>query len=131
MAKEIWINLPVKNLAAAREFYTQAGFLLHEGTHDNENMAGFIVEDQNVRIMLFQEETFKGFTRNELAKTSLGTEVLFSLSAGTIEEVDSLIFRIQQAGGTVFAEPGEQNGMYGAGFCDLDGHRWNLVVMDE
>ncbi|WP_033541262.1 VOC family protein [Planococcus sp. CAU13] len=131
MPKEIWINLPVSDLEAAKEFYTQSGFLLHEGSHDNENMAGFVVEDHNVRIMLFQEKMFKGITRNEVAKTSLGTEVLFSLSAGTREEVDSLIFRIQQAGGTVFADPGEQNGMYGAGFCDLDGHRWNLLVMNE
>lgn len=130
MAKVLWINLPVKDLAAAKEFYTQAGFLLHKENLDNDNMAGFIVEEQNVQIMLFPEEMFKGFTRNEIAKTSIGSEVLFSLSAGTKEEVDSLIFRIQQAGGTVFAEPGEQNGMYGAGFCDLDGHRWNLLVMD-
>ena len=131
MTRNIWINLPVKDLEAAKEFYKQSGFLVQHGAHDNESMAGFIVEDQKVQIMLFQEETFKGFTRNELAETSIGTEVLFSLSAGTREEVDSLIFRIQQAGGTIFAEPGEQNGMYGAGFIDLDGHRWNLLVMDE
>lgn len=131
MAKALWINLPVKDLAAAKEFYIQAGFLLPKENLDNDNMAGFVVEEQNLQIMLFPEETFKGFTHNELAKTSLGTEVLFSLSAGTKEEVESLIFRIQQAGGTVFAEPGEQNGMYGAGFCDLDGHRWNLLVMNE
>lgn len=131
MAKMIWINLPVKDLPAAKEFYTQSGFLLPNSSQDNDNMAGFIAEGQNVQIMLFQEETFKGFTRNELAETSIGTEVLFSLSAGSKEEVDSLIFRIQQAGGMIFAEPGEQNGFYGAGFCDLDGHRWNLIVMDE
>lgn len=130
MKKELWINLPVKDLEAAKEFYKQAGFLLHEGSHDNENMAGFYVEGQNLRIMLFQEETFKAFTQNDIAKTSIGTEVLFSLSAGTKNEVDSLIFRIEQAGGTIYAEPGEQNGMYGAGFYDLDGHRWNLVVMN-
>ena len=35
------------------------------------------------------------------------------------------------AGGTVFAEPRESNGfMYGCGFCDPDGHRWNVLFMD-
>lgn len=125
----IWINLPVKNLAAAKEFYDQSGFLLPMETLDDVNMAGFKLEKQNVQIMLVPEETFKGFVRNEIAQTSIGSEVLFSLSAGSKEEVDSLIMRIEQAGGMIFAEAGEQNGMYGAGFCDLDGHRWNFLVM--
>lgn len=36
-----------------------------------------------------------------------------------------------KAGGKVFAEPGAKDGwMYGCGFSDLDGHRWNSLYMD-
>jgi predicted lactoylglutathione lyase len=35
------------------------------------------------------------------------------------------------AGGTVFSESEEKDGwMYGCGFADLDGHRWNVLYMD-
>src|SRR5690606_4716547 len=98
-------------------FYTQAGFLLPLEGPDDENIAGFRTEKQNVQVMLFPEETFKGFIRHEVADPALGSEVVFSLSASSKEEVDNMIYRIEQAGGTIFAEPGEQNGMYGAGFC--------------
>lgn len=36
-----------------------------------------------------------------------------------------------QVGCFVFSEPREQcPGMYGAGFADLDGHRWTVLYMD-
>jgi predicted lactoylglutathione lyase len=54
-----------------------------------------------------------------------------SIDAESREEVDCLATTIKNAGGTIFAEPGENQGwMYGCGFCDLDGHRWNILYMD-
>ena len=51
-----------------------------------------------------------------------------SLGAVNREDVDNYA---RSAGGSVFAEPGESNGfMYGCGFCDPDGHRWNPLFMD-
>ena len=56
---------------------------------------------------------------------------LFSLGAVNRQDVDNYAKNAKAAGGTVFAEPGESNGfMYGCGFCDPDGHRWNPVFMD-
>ncbi|WP_353047728.1 hypothetical protein [Planococcus sp. ISL-109] len=81
--------------------------------------------------MLLPEETFKAFTQQGEADTSTASEVLFSLSAKPKEEVENFVFRIEQAGGTVYAQPGEKNGLYGAGFSDVDGHRWNFLMMNE
>jgi predicted lactoylglutathione lyase len=45
--------------------------------------------------------------------------------------VDELAETAKAAGGTVYAEPGENQGwMYGCGFSDPDGHRWNVLYMD-
>ena|GEM_PF-5004283 len=40
------------------------------------------------------------------------------------------IDRVRAAGGEITAEPIEFNGMYGAGFTDLDGHHFNLLVIE-
>ncbi|WKA53029.1 VOC family protein [Planococcus shixiaomingii] len=129
MAKECWINLPVKDLQKSKSFFSALGFTLNERFSDSEEMAGIVVGDHSVMVMLFPEETFQSFTNNSLTDTSSSTEVLLSISADTREEVNEMISKVESAGGTVFAGPGERNGMYGAGFCDVDGHRWNLLIM--
>ena len=80
--------------------------------------------------MLFPETTFKSFTGNELADTTKVTEVLISIDAQSKEEVDALVAKVVHAGGTIYSNPSEQGFMYGAGFADLDGHRWNVLYMD-
>jgi predicted lactoylglutathione lyase len=81
--------------------------------------------------MLFPESTFRGFTGNAVADSGQGTEVLFSLGANSRDEVDDLALKAERAGGTIFSKPGEQGGwLYGCGFADPDGHRWNALYMD-
>lgn len=56
---------------------------------------------------------------------------MFSIDAASPEEVDEMVRKAVNAGGTVYGEPGYKDGwMYSAGFADLDGHRWNLLYMD-
>ena len=58
-------------------------------------------------------------------------EVLFSMSATTPVEVDEMASKVVEAGGTLYSKPGYKDGwMYGCGFTDLDGHRWNILNMD-
>ncbi|MFJ7934386.1 VOC family protein [Sporosarcina sp. NPDC096371] len=131
MTKQIWINLPVKDIKKSRAFFTKLGFS-HNTEHGNQDdSAGFFIGDKNVVIMLFTEPTFKMFTRNEITDTRQSTEVLFSIDAESREEVDEMAKKAVEAGGTIFGEPEEQQGwMYGCGFADLDGHRWNVLYMD-
>lgn len=54
-----------------------------------------------------------------------------SIDTESREEVDILATKIKNAGGTFFAEPAENQGwMYGCGFFDLEGHRWNILHMN-
>lgn len=73
---------------------------------------------------------FRSFTDHAVTDTQQGTEVLFSLGADSKEEVDELAKKAEQAGGTVFREPDGEEWMYGCGFVDPDGHRWNVLYMD-
>ncbi|MFN0083507.1 MAG: SRPBCC domain-containing protein [Ferruginibacter sp.] len=130
--KEIWINLPVKDLTKSKVFFKALGFTQNT-THGNTNEnACFVVGEKNVAVMLFPEAVFKTFTRHEVSDTRMATEVLLSIDAETREEVDNLAASAAAAGGNVFGEPAEIRGwMYGCGFTDLDGHRWNVLHMDK
>lgn len=128
--KEIWVNLPVKDVERSKEFFSRIGFTLNE-KHAGPDMACFLVGEKNIAVLFFAEETFKGFTKSEIADARSGAEVLISFDAESREEVDEMADKVRDAGGTIFGEPGEIQGwMYGFGFADPDGHRWNQVFMD-
>lgn len=131
MTKEIWINLPVKDVNRSKEFFTQIGFTLNTKYGSGPDTASFFVGNKNVVLMLFPEATFKKFTKADVSDTKKGSEVLFSIDAESREEVDGLAKKVVKAGGTLYGEPGENQGwMYGCGFADPDGHRWNVLYMD-
>ncbi|WP_432352897.1 VOC family protein [Sporosarcina sp. A2] len=131
MSGELWLNLPVRDPERAKVFYTQLGFRLNEQYASQDGSFSLIVGDNQVVLMFFPESTFKGFDGNAVSDSCLGTEVLFSLGANSRDEVDEFALKAELAGGTVFNKPGEKDGwMYGCGFADPDGHRWNALYMD-
>ena len=131
MTRQLWINLPVKDLKKSKEFFTNIGFSFATGFADTSESAGLLIGDKDIMVMLFTETTFQNFTANKIMDSNQGTEVLFSFDAQSREEVDQMAQKVTKAGGTIFAKAGETDGwMYGFGFADLDGHRWNMLYMD-
>lgn len=130
MTKQIWLNLPVKNVAKAKEFFWKIGFSFNE-QHDTPSSTCMVIGEGNFVVMLFEELLFKSFSQNELNDTQSSSEILISIDAENKEEVDALAEKVKEAGGTIFSQPAESQGwMYGFGFADLDGHRWNVLYMD-
>ena len=130
MTKEYWLNLPVKDVARATEFFKRIGFTQNDKI-PNKNMSCVVVGEKKLSVILVGEETFRGFTQRSPADTSLASEVLISFDAASREEIDETARKVVDAGGEVFSPPAEMDGwMYGFGFADLDGHRWNMLHMD-
>ncbi len=131
MIKELWFNLPVKNIQASLDFYKSLGFTENTRFPKSDTGASLFAGSKNIVIMLFTENIFKGFSQNPVTNAHESTEVLLSIDAESRAEVDILAQIIKNSGGTVFAEPGDNQGwMYGCGFADPDGHRWTLIYMD-
>ncbi len=131
MARQFWINLPVKNVSKSEEFFTKLGFKFNTEQGNGPNSACLLLGDSNVVCMLFDEPTFKGITNNEITSTNQSTEVLLSIDAQSKEEVDEIVRKVIDAGGASNHKPSEMKGfMYGCVFTDLDGHRWNVLYMD-
>jgi predicted lactoylglutathione lyase len=131
MTKDMWINLPVKNVTKARDFFVAIGFQANEGPGNSEHSASIKIGSKNSILMLFEQNFFKTISGNECTDTSKSSEVLFSFDAESEEEVREIAAKVEKAGGTVFSKPAAFQGwMYGCAFCDPDGHRWNVLFMD-
>lgn len=130
MSKEIWINLPVKDVNKSREFFRSIGFNINPN-HNTNGMAAISAGEGKAMVMLFPEATFESFTQCRIADVQKTGESLFSFGADSKNEVDETAKKVQEAGGDIFAKPAERDGwMYGFAFKDLDGHRWNMLYMD-
>ncbi len=129
MTKDLWINLPVKDVGRARAFFGALGLRFKEPNPAGPGSACMLVGAKPIVVMLFEEPQFQGFARHPVADTARGAEVLLSIDAENREEVDALAEKAAAAGGHVFAAPGGQGPMYGCGFSDPDGHRWNVLYM--
>ncbi|WP_066833320.1 VOC family protein [Rufibacter ruber] len=128
MAKQIFVNLPVKDLNRSVEFLTKLGFTFNP-EFTNEDATCMIV-GENIFVMLLVEKFFQGFTKKPIADASKTTEVLVCLSAESREEIDSLVEKAVAAGGAAPNDKQDHGFMYGWGFEDLDGHLWEFSYME-
>lgn len=130
MTKQIWLNLPVKDVKKSKVFFDKIGFSFNEENETTQS-ACMIVGDKNFVVMLFEEAVFGTFLQNKITDTKSSSEILISIDAESRDEVDVWAQKVVEAGGVVFSKPTEIQGwMYGCGFVDLDGHRWNVLYMD-
>ena len=127
MAKQIFVNLPVKNVQRSISFFTSLGYEFNP-QFTSEQGACLILGD-NIFAMLLAIPFFQTFTKKPVADATQSTEVLTCLSCDSREEVDALVAKALAAGGTAPNAPQDHGFMYGHGFEDLDGHIWGLGFM--
>jgi predicted lactoylglutathione lyase len=77
--KQIFVNLPVKNLKKSMEFFSKLGFSFNAQFTD-DTAACMIVSD-DIYVMLLTHPKFKAFTPLEICDTAKNTEVLVCLSS--------------------------------------------------
>ena len=128
MAKQIFINLAVKDLQKSMNFYAALGFLNNPQFSDDSGKC--MVWSENIFLMLLTHEKFASFATKPLADTKSNLAGLYSLSVDSIDEVNNILTNGLKAGGT------EPNEMKDYGFMqlrtieDFDGHTWEIFYMD-
>jgi predicted lactoylglutathione lyase len=128
MARKIFVNLPIKDMARSQAFFRALGFSFNPQFTNEQGACMVIAED--IYAMLLVEPFFQTFTKKPVADARKSTEVLVCLSCDSREEVDALVKKALAAGGTAPNAPQDHGFMYGHGFEDLDGHVWELMWMD-
>ncbi|MBP2324877.1 putative lactoylglutathione lyase [Kibdelosporangium banguiense] len=128
MATQIFVNLPVKDVAAAQRFYTGLGYSINPQFTGDQSAC--IVISEHITAMLLSEPHFKDFTDKEIADATKTTEVIIALSAETRAAVDELADKALAAGGSEPKAPQDHGFMYVRTFTDLDGHHWETAWMN-
>ncbi len=128
MAKQIFINLAVKDLQKSMDFYTALGFT--NNPQFSDDTAKCMVWSESIFLMILNHEKFASFTNKPIADTKTNIAGLFSLSVDSVDEVNKIVENGLKAGGI------EPNEMRDYGFMqqrtieDFDGHTWEVFFMD-
>jgi len=126
--EQIFINLPVKDLARSKAFFAALGYGFNP-QFSNDDAACMVVSEHHIHIMLLVEPFFQTFTDKKIADARTTTEVLLCLSRPSREAVDDTVAKAVAAGGRTPREPVDHGFMYQHAFEDPDGHLWELVYM--
>jgi uncharacterized protein len=128
MAREIFVNLPVKDLQKSIAFFTALGFTFNPKFTDANATCMVIAE--GIHVMLLVEPFFATFLTKPQVDAHKGTEVILCISAQSKEEVDTMVALALKAGGTTPRPVQDYGMMYLHSFYDLDGHVWEVTWMD-
>ena len=129
MAKMIFVNLPVTDLATSVAFYEAVGAT--KNPQFSDDTAACMVFSETIYAMLLTHDKYKQFTSKTIADTRTSSAVILTLSQDSRADVDAVVEKARAAGGTPDPSPIDDLGfMYGRGFEDRDGHLWGIMWMD-
>ena len=128
MSRLIFVNVPVKDLAASTAFFRALGFEFDEKFTD-QSCACMVVSEQ-AYVMLLQRDRFAEFVTRPVADAEEATALTVAVSAESREAVDDFAETALDAGAAPGKEPQDYGFMYGRSFHDLDGHLWEVMWMD-
>jgi uncharacterized protein len=125
--KQIFVNLPVKDLKRSMEFFGSLGYTFNpQFTDDN---AACMIIDENIFAMLLMEPFFQTFTERTIIDAHSSVEVLIAISSDSREDVDKHVDAAISAGGRKLKTL-DYGWMYNRSYADLDGHVWEIAYMD-
>jgi predicted lactoylglutathione lyase len=129
MAKMIFVNLPVTDLARSTAFYQAIG--AEKNPQFSDDTGSCMVFSEAIYVMLLTHDKYRQFTPKKIADAKATSQVLICLSADSRGAVDDMIGKAQGAGGGADPGPKQDYGfMYGRSFEDPDGHHWEVMWMD-
>jgi predicted lactoylglutathione lyase len=127
-APMIFINLPIKDLAASMAYYKALGFD-HNPQFTDETAACIVISD-TIFVMVLTEAKFREFAPQPIPDPKAQTQALYALSRDSRAAVDQIAEAGIKAGGYEYRPPQDMGFMYSRAIADIDGHVWEYVWMD-
>lgn len=127
--KQIWANLPVSDIARSTKFYQALGLRVNgKGTSE---LTSFFFAEHNFVIHFFERSTLEKGVGMKFPDLQGGSEIIFSLSAETREEVQQWLSMAHDAGGSIVKEAAtDEKGFFWGAFADPDGHKFNVLLIE-
>lgn len=129
MFRQIFVNLPIQDMARSQAFFKALG-LTFNPRFTNEQGACLEI-GENFYAMLLVKPFFQGFVQKPISDAHQSIEVILALSVDSRAEVEAVVRKAVAAGATRIPAPKDYGFMFQDGFADLDGHQWEVFWMDE
>ncbi|HET9455510.1 MAG TPA: VOC family protein [Gemmatimonadaceae bacterium] len=126
--RKLFVNIPVADLQRSIDFFEALGFAFNLQFTDATATCMLVGED--AYFMLLTREKFGDFSRLPTPDPRRETGALFSFSVGSRAEVDDIVRRALDNGGSKAGDVNDLGFMYQHSFYDLDGHHWEVFWMD-
>jgi predicted lactoylglutathione lyase len=129
MSKMIFVNLPVRNLAASTSFYVALGGVVN--TQFSDEQATAVMLSDAIGVMLLTHDRYRQFTERPIGDARRESQTLLALSVDSRDAVDATLTRAVAAGGRADPNPVQDHGfMFGRSAEDPDGYVWEIIWMD-
>lgn len=132
MTKQIYVNLPVRDLQRATAFYQALGF--EKNARFSDENASCLLWSEEIAVMLLADQFYQRFIPGKtVADATKVSEVLLCLNMDSREEVDEFVMVAVSNGGKLIENEVAaeyDDAMYVKDVQDLDGHVWELLYMD-
>ena len=126
--KQIFINLPVKDIEASMHFYTQLGFEVNPlFTFENQKC---MVWSEQIYVMLQTIEMSKSGEKKNIVDPKQNRIATFTLPVESLESMNEIVNKGVKAGGIETTEPIDEGFMQIRNIEDLDGHNWGIIYLD-
>src|SRR6478609_2535721 len=125
--KSIYLNLPIKDINKAKDFWTKLRFSFNP-QFSNEKGLCLILNEGSIYSMLLTEEFFSTFTNRPIADGKT-TEVIIAIDVESRKKVEGIIELALANGGSRYREVQDFGWMYNDAFADPDGHQWEFFYM--
>lgn len=131
MTKQIYVNLPVSDLAKSTAFYEALGFTKNPNFSD-ENASSMMWSDDIVAMLLVHDFYKKFLGDKDIADTAKTNSVLLALSLESKDAVQQFADTAKQNGGNYYAvdmgAPADM--MFNLEVSDPDGNTWEPMWMN-
>jgi uncharacterized protein len=126
--KQIFINLPVKDIEASMNFYKQLGFTVNPLFSFDDQKC--MVWSEQIYVMLQTIEMFKSGNKKNIADPKINTIATFTLPVESLDKLNEIIENGLKAGGTEPTPTIDEGFMQVRNIEDLDGHNWGVIYLN-
>jgi predicted lactoylglutathione lyase len=129
MSKMIFVNLPVRDLAASTAFYVALGGKVNP-QFSNEHATCLMYSDA-IGVMLLTHDHYRQFTQRPIGDARRESQTMLALSFESRDAVNATLTRAVGAGGRADPNPVQDLGfMFNRHVEDPDGYVWEIMWMD-
>jgi predicted lactoylglutathione lyase len=130
MPRMIFVNLPVRDLAASSAFYVALGGEVNAQFSDEH--AKSVMFSDAIGVMLMTHDRYRNFTKRPIGDARRDSQALLALTVDDNRDaVDATLTRAVAAGGCADPNAAQDLGfMYNRHIEDPDGYVWEIVWMD-